>query len=130
MNNHFSTTAEEFECVADWSDDATYYLIARLLTNSSMYLEQKYRCFTYTQEQGGEYAYLMGHNNAPLCGDIGESFALTYKISELIGGESTFQKCLFLAISIYWHITLSLIASSMGVTLSKDPVELRGTCKL
>lgn len=80
-----------------------------------MYLEQKYRCFTYTQEQGGEYAYLMGHNNAPLCGDIGESFALTYKISELIGGESSFQKFLislfvvFLAMSIYWLVTVSLI---------------------
>lgn len=78
--------------MADWSEGTTHYLITRLLSNSSLYLEQKYRCFTYTQGQTGEYAYLMGHNEAPVCGDIGERFAMTYKISELTGGESTFQK--------------------------------------
>lgn len=82
--------------MADWSDGTTHYLITRLLSNSSLYLEQKYRCFSYTQGQAGEYAYFMGHNDAPVCGNADERFAMTYKISELIGGELSFQKLLML----------------------------------
>lgn len=78
-------TAEEFECVADWAEGSTHYLIARLLSNSSLYLEQLYRCFTYTQAEVGNYAYIMGHNESPACGN--RRLSVTYKISELIGGK-------------------------------------------
>lgn len=78
--------------MADWSDGTNHYLITRLLSNSSVYLEDKYRCFTYTPGRDRDYAYLVGHNNVPVCSDLGQSFAVRFKISELIGGESSFQK--------------------------------------
>ena len=75
--------------MADWAEGSTHYLIARLRSDSSLYLDQLYRCFTYTQGEEERHAYVMGHNNSPVCGD--RRYLMTYKISELIGGKESAQ---------------------------------------
>ncbi|XP_071520445.1 uncharacterized protein [Panulirus ornatus] len=78
----FEAKTEKFECVANWKDGTTHYLISKLEGNS-LSLEERYRCFTYTQEKNKNHVYHMIHSNTARC-EFSEDFNKALKIFDVI----------------------------------------------
>ncbi|KAK8735707.1 hypothetical protein OTU49_005276, partial [Cherax quadricarinatus] len=75
--------SEEFDCIANWTEGSTYYLIGKL-RGPFLSLEERYRCFTYIQEKNESYVYQMSHRNSATCGVLGKNFNKAYKIFSIV----------------------------------------------
>lgn len=69
--------ADTVECVATWSEGLTQYLMTRLVQGAGG-TEDQYRCFTYQEEESGQYR--MSQTGSEVCGPLGRNFDKTYKV--------------------------------------------------